>query len=88
MRNALVQASRVHAVYNHSGILARMRAQDSVTQYFKLSGVQSAALKRLGISTIGDLLRHFPTRYESAGASNHASAIVPGTKVTLFGTLS
>jgi len=88
VRNELVQVGSPPAVYNHSGILARMRAIDSVTQHFKLSGVQSAALKRLGIITIGDLLHHFPTRYESAGASNHASSIVPGTKVTLFGALT
>jgi ATP-dependent DNA helicase RecG len=65
-----------------------MRLNDAVHAHFKLSSIQSAALRRLGIGSIGDLLRHFPARYEQAGASGRASELVPGTKVTLFGMIT
>ncbi len=65
-----------------------MRWDDAVAVHFKLSSTQASALKRLGITSIGDVLRHFPTRYEQAGAAGEASALVPGTKVTLFGIIT
>ena len=43
---------------------------------------------RLGLVTIADLLRHFPVRYERAGASARVQELVPGAKVTLLGMLS
>src|SRR3989344_3208174 len=65
-----------------------MLPDHSVAQHFKLTPIQHAALRRLGIQRIRDLLYHFPARYEAAGASGQVSHLVPGTKVTLFGTLS
>src|SRR3989344_409355 len=65
-----------------------MLPDPSAGQHFKLPPPQHAALRRLGIQKIRDLLYHFPTRYEAAGASGQVSGLVPGTKVTLFGTLS
>lgn len=65
-----------------------MRSDDEITKHFRLISTQIAALRRLGIHTIGDLLRHFPSRYESAGSSGEASRLVPGTKVILIGALS
>ena len=61
---------------------------DSVAKHFRLTKDQLAALRRLGVITIVDLLRHFPVRFESAGMSTQAKSLVPGTKVTLFGTLT
>ncbi len=46
-----------------------MRPEDAITKHFRLDKNQIAALKRLGLATILDLLRHFPSRYESGGAS-------------------
>ncbi len=65
-----------------------MRWDDAVSVHFKLTSIQAAALRRLGITSIGDLLRHFPSRYEHAGATGRVSELVPGSKVTLFGTIS
>jgi ATP-dependent DNA helicase RecG len=49
---------------------------------------QKRALAKLSIKTIGDLLYHFPHRYEAAGDSKKISALQNGDEVTLFGTLS
>ncbi|RJR14075.1 ATP-dependent DNA helicase RecG [Candidatus Parcubacteria bacterium] len=65
-----------------------MRPEDDITKHFRLISTQIAALRRLGLHTIGDLLRHFPARYEAAGSSGEAARLVPGTKVTLVGSLS
>ena len=65
-----------------------MQPNDDISKYFRLTPVQSAALKRLGLTKIGALLRHFPARYETAGASGRAGGLIPGSKVTLIGTLS
>lgn len=65
-----------------------MRPDDAISTHFKLSATHASALKRLGISSIEQLIRHFPTRYEQAGATGHANQLIPGTKVTLFGNLT
>lgn len=65
-----------------------MQPHDPVSSHFKLTPAHTSALKRLGIMTIEDVLRHFPTRYEQAGSTATAAQLVPGTKVTLFGTVS
>ncbi len=65
-----------------------MHPRDAITTHFKITPVHESALRRLGIRTIEDLLRHFPSRYEQAGASAQTRELVPGAKVTLIGTLS
>lgn len=64
-----------------------MQARDSLDAHFRLTSAQKGALKRLRIATIEDLLRHFPSRYESAGSSSSTRSLVPGQKVTLIGRL-
>ncbi|MBI5004165.1 ATP-dependent DNA helicase RecG [Candidatus Kaiserbacteria bacterium] len=63
-----------------------MDPSSNITDYFRLVPDQKAALKRLGLHTIHDLLYHFPVRFDTAGASANAAGLVPGTKVTLIGT--
>lgn len=65
-----------------------MQPQDSVGKHFRLTPPQIGALKRLGILTIENLVRHFPTRYESAGASVRVAELTAGSKVTLFGVVT
>lgn len=67
---------------------ASMHPGDPVSQHFRLAPPQLSALKRLGIATIEDLLRHFPARYDLAGELGSTRALVPGAKVTLFGRIS
>ena len=63
-------------------------SKSAVSSHFRLTPPQLKALKRLGIITIEDLLRHFPARYDVAGSSTSTRELVVGTKVTLWGTLS
>lgn len=65
-----------------------MRPDDDITKHFRLISTQIAALRRLKIFSINDLIRHFPSRYETAGGSGEAAHLVPGRKVTLLGSLS
>jgi ATP-dependent DNA helicase RecG len=65
-----------------------MKPQDLVSMQFRLIPAQASALRRLGIISIEDLLRHFPARYDTAGTSTSVRELVPGTKVTLYGKLS
>ena len=65
-----------------------MHPDDTLEKHFRLMKPQTAALRKLGIRTIRDLLYHFPARYERAGASGNVAGLVPGTKVSLVGSLS
>ncbi len=65
-----------------------MHPHDPVTTHFRLTPTQLSALKRLGIVTIENLVRHFPARYDSAGASVRVSELAAGSKVTLFGIIT
>lgn len=65
-----------------------MKADDLLLQHFaRLRADQKAALTRLGIRTIRDLLYHFPARYEASGPSGTVASVTPGSDVTLFGTI-
>src|SRR3989338_9448682 len=65
-----------------------MTPSDRIEKHFRLTPFQIAALKRLGLSTIRDLLYHFPSRYEEAGVEGQAGHLSRGSKVTLVGVLS
>lgn len=65
-----------------------MQEGDLLEKHFtRLKPDQKRALYRLGIRTIGDLLYHFPSRYEAAGPTGTISGAMAGTEVTLFGTV-
>lgn len=65
-----------------------MQAGDPLEQHYRLVTTQNAALRRLGILTIHDLLYHFPTRYDRAGSESNILGLVPGVHTTIFGTIS
>lgn len=65
-----------------------MSPDDEIAKHFRVTPVQHAALHRLGLSTIEDLLRHFPARYEQGGSSARVKELIKGEKVTLIGILS
>ncbi len=65
-----------------------MHADDLLSKHFtRLRADQKSALTRLGISTIRDLLYHFPARYEASGPSGTVASVTAGAEVTLFGTI-
>src|SRR6185312_8409841 len=56
--------------------------------YLKHIGPQRAeALRRLGVITAGDLLRHLPHRYEDASTVSPISALHTGMEATIIGTV-
>ncbi|OHB19820.1 MAG: hypothetical protein A2854_03835 [Parcubacteria group bacterium RIFCSPHIGHO2_01_FULL_56_18] len=65
-----------------------MHPDDALAKHFRLIAPQLAALRRMGLVSIRDLLYHFPSRHERAGASASTAQLIPGTKVTLVGQLS
>ncbi|MAJ97379.1 MAG: ATP-dependent DNA helicase RecG [Parcubacteria group bacterium] len=64
-----------------------MQSQDELTQHFRLIKTQKAALEKLGIHTVQDLLFHFPSRYEDVGAAHRIIDIIPNETVTVYGEL-
>jgi ATP-dependent DNA helicase RecG len=65
-----------------------MQPDDLISDHFRLTHVQASALKKLHLQTISSLLYHFPFRYDHGGSSGRVGELVPGSKVTLTGTLS
>src|SRR3989344_8340842 len=68
-------------------ILPHMLPDDMIAKHFRLTPTQLAALKRLGLSTIHDFLRHFPARYDQGGSESSIAGLVAGAEVTIFGTI-
>ena len=65
-----------------------MHPDDLIEAHFRVTKDQKAALKRLSLNTIQDILWHFPVRYQSMAESSQAAHLVPGNTVTLFGQLT
>jgi len=60
----------------------------SITELTRLTHVQRAALARLGINTIRDLLYHIPHRYESSADVRTIAQAHEGHTVTIYGQFS
>ncbi len=65
-----------------------MRPDTPLASLPRLTTQQKAALKRLGLITLRDLLYHFPVRHESPGSSQNVAGLVSGEKVTLYGRIT
>ncbi len=65
-----------------------MHPGDPIEKHFtRLKPEQKKALAKLGITTIRDLLYHYPARYEAAGPAGTISGATFGGEVTLYGTI-
>ena len=64
-----------------------MLPTDTLADHFRLTKQQKAALSKLGVVTLSDLLFHFPHRYEDVGAASSIANIVPNETVTVYGEL-
>jgi len=63
-----------------------LRSLDDEVQYVKGVGPSGAQiLAKLGIVTVGDLLRHIPRRYEDRTHFRRISDLVPGESATIQG---
>ncbi|MDO8523604.1 MAG: ATP-dependent DNA helicase RecG [bacterium] len=65
-----------------------MDADASIETLVRLTHTQRAALKRLRIETVRDLLYHFPARYESAADIRRVSDVRPGETAVFYGMFS
>lgn len=64
-----------------------MQPNDLVTAYFRLSEPHRQALGKLGITTIYDLLHHFPSRFEAAGSESAIAGLELGMDAAVTGVL-
>ncbi|MDO8518004.1 MAG: ATP-dependent DNA helicase RecG [bacterium] len=64
-----------------------MNLSDPITSLFRLTDVQKAALRKLHIGTVRDLLFHFPFRYEQEGSEQSVAGLVLGAEVSVVGVL-
>ncbi len=69
------------------GYTQRMLLSNKLDTQFRLVDAQKSALQKLGITTIRDLLYHFPARYEVAGEGADISGLVVGQEASIVGTL-
>jgi hypothetical protein len=64
-----------------------MKLTDPVAEVFKLKDDHKAALGKLRVKTVRDLLYHFPARYEQAGDESSVGGLVAGQEASVVGTL-
>jgi ATP-dependent DNA helicase RecG len=64
-----------------------MNLETPITTFSKLTPDQRAALKRLKIETVHDVLYHFPTRYSDMSNLSAIDATEHGQTVTIYGVI-
>lgn len=65
-----------------------MNLTSLLTSEFRLVEPQKKALRKLGLTTVEDLLYHFPTRYGNTSQMKTISALVHGEEAVVFGKIS
>lgn len=65
-----------------------MTPDDSLTKHFRLAPSHTSALKKLGLSSVRDLLYYFPARYDEGGSESAIHTLVSGQSVTIYGTIT
>ena len=64
-----------------------MNLGDPLSSHFRLIDAQKAALRKLGVTTVRDLLYHFPSRYDVGGDEAQIAGLVSGQEASIIGTL-
>jgi len=64
-----------------------MNPADLISQQFRLVKTQETALKKLGLTTLLDLLFHFPTRYENISEAKRINELRPGDEAIVYGRI-
>lgn len=62
-----------------------MRLTDKIEEHFRPNPLQKAALKRLKLETVHDLLFYFPNRYEEPGQIKKIKDLVAGEDTVIYG---
>ncbi len=65
-----------------------MRADSTLKENFRLTELQRKALAKIGISTVEDMLYHFPVRYGDTAQVSYVDSLTKGTDSVIFGTIS
>ena len=63
-----------------------MDADSPIEELLRLTHVQKAALRKLRIATVRDLLYHFPARYESSADIRQVNSVHDGETAVFYGT--
>lgn len=64
-----------------------MQTKDLLEKHFRLNDSQKQGLHQLGIKTIGDLIYHFPSRYESIDQIKRISEVQYGDQAIIYGKI-
>lgn len=64
-----------------------MKPTDLLTSHFRIDEPHKKALKRLGVSTIEQLLLHLPQRYEDISSIEAVSSLEKGKDAVVFGQI-
>ena len=65
-----------------------MHLQDTLSIHFRLSTDQQKALKKLGLTTIENLLFHLPVRYENISDVQSVGSLIKGQDAVVYGQLT
>jgi ATP-dependent DNA helicase RecG len=65
-----------------------MRTNSTLIENFRLTEIQKKALAKMGISTIEDMLYHFPVRYGDTAQVSYVENLTKGSDSVIFGTIS
>lgn len=60
----------------------------SISEQFRITPMQKAALKKLGIETVHDLLYHFPIRYGDTAEARNIDSLEQGDTAVVFGRIT
>ena len=62
-----------------------MNPSDPISDHFRINRAQADGLRKLGITTLEDLLFHFPSRYGDIARISSISGLQPGTNAQVYG---
>lgn len=65
-----------------------MNLSDKIENIFRLVDTQKKALKKIGITTVNDILYHFPSRYGDTATMRPIENLAKGDTAVVFGQIS
>ena len=63
-------------------------AEDQIIDHFRLTPIQKMALNKLSLTTINDLLHHFPVRYGDIAKAQNIENLKKGDAAVIFGKIT